>query len=42
VSTELRASCDYNLALARLEKAQGTGLRAKNIRFSEEQATASQ
>ena len=41
VSTELRASCDYNLALARLEKAKGTGLRAKNIHFSEEQAAAS-
>jgi len=38
VSTELRALCDYSLALARLEKIAGTGLQAKQIAFSEEQA----
>jgi outer membrane protein TolC len=36
VSTELRALCDYNLALARLEKTAGTGLEARQIEFSEE------
>jgi outer membrane protein TolC len=35
VSTELRALCDYNLALARLEKIAGTSLQAKHIEFSE-------
>ncbi|MBN2346755.1 MAG: TolC family protein, partial [Candidatus Aminicenantes bacterium] len=40
VSNELRALCDYSLALARLEKAKGTGLQAKKIYFSEEQAAA--
>ncbi len=35
VSTELRALCDYSLALARLEKTAGTGLQAKQIEFSE-------
>ncbi len=39
VSTELRALCDYSLALARMEKAQGTSLQAKQIKFSEEQTT---
>ncbi len=38
VSTELRATCDYSLALARLEKAKGTGLEARQIRFTEEPA----
>ncbi|HSQ34382.1 MAG TPA: TolC family protein, partial [Candidatus Binatia bacterium] len=37
VSTELRALCDYSLALARLEKIAGTGLQAKGIEFSEDQ-----
>jgi len=37
LSTELRASCDYSLALARLEKITGTALQAKQIEFSEEQ-----
>jgi outer membrane protein TolC len=35
VSTELRALCDYNLALARLDKIAGTGLQARQIEFSE-------
>jgi outer membrane protein TolC len=35
VSTELRALCDYSLALARLEKIAGTSLQAKNIEFLE-------
>ncbi|MEI6614447.1 MAG: TolC family protein [Chrysiogenales bacterium] len=38
VSTELRALCDYSLALARLEKITGTSLQAKQIEFSEGQA----
>ena len=37
ISTELRALCDYNLALARLEKIKGTSLQARQIQFSEEQ-----
>jgi outer membrane protein TolC len=41
VSTELRAVCDYSLALARMERVQGTSLQAKQIKFSEEQATFS-
>jgi outer membrane protein TolC len=36
LSTELRALCDYSLALARLEKIEGTNLQAKQIEFSEE------
>lgn len=32
-STELRALCDYSLALARLEKIEGTSLQAKQIEF---------
>ena len=38
VSTELRALCDYNLALARLGKITGTSLQTRQIEFSEEQA----
>ncbi len=34
-TAELKALIDYNLALAYLEKSLGTGLKAKNIRFSE-------
>ncbi len=34
-SAELRAVIDYNLSLARLEKALGTTLKSKNIKFSE-------
>jgi outer membrane protein TolC len=34
-SNELRALCDYSLALARLEKVEGTGLQAKHIEFSQ-------
>ena len=34
ISTELRALCDYNLALARLEKAKGTSLKSRQIEFS--------
>jgi outer membrane protein TolC len=41
VSTELRALCDYNLALARLDKIKGTSLQAKQIQFSEEQTVLS-
>jgi len=37
VSTELRALCDYNLALARLEKTAGSGLEARQIEFAEGQ-----
>jgi outer membrane protein TolC len=40
VSTELRALCDYSLALARLEKIEGNGLQAKQIEFSEEQTVS--
>ena len=40
VSTELRALCDYNLALARLEKIAGTGLQTRQIEFSEEQTAS--
>ncbi|MBN2398850.1 MAG: TolC family protein [Candidatus Aminicenantes bacterium] len=42
VSTELRALCDYNLALARLEKTAGTGLEAKHIEFQKNQALSGQ
>jgi outer membrane protein TolC len=38
MSTELRALCDYNLALARLEKITGTSLQTRHIEFSEEQS----
>jgi len=41
VSTELRALCDYNLALARLEKIAGTSLQTRQIEFSEEQTLSS-
>jgi outer membrane protein TolC len=34
-STELRALCDYNLALARLEKIEGTSLQTRQIEISE-------
>jgi outer membrane protein TolC len=34
-SAELQAIIDYNLSLARLDKALGTTLKNKNIRFSE-------
>ncbi len=34
-SAELKAVIDYNLSLARLEKALGTTLKSKNIKFSE-------
>jgi outer membrane protein TolC len=34
-SAELRALIDYNLSLARLDRALGTGLESKNIRISE-------
>jgi outer membrane protein TolC len=37
MSTELRALCDYSLALARLEKIAGTSLQTRQIEFSEEQ-----
>ena len=36
LSNELKALCDYNLALARLEKAQGTSLQAKSISLAED------
>jgi len=36
ISTELRALCDYNLALARLEKIEGTSLQTRQIEFSGE------
>jgi outer membrane protein TolC len=35
LSAELQAIIDYNLSLARLDKALGTTLKNKNIRFSE-------
>jgi outer membrane protein TolC len=38
VSTELRALCDYSLALARLDKVTGTNLQSKQIEFSQEPA----
>jgi outer membrane protein TolC len=41
VSTELRALCDYSLALARLEKIAGTSLQTKQIEFSETAAISS-
>jgi outer membrane protein TolC len=34
-SAELRALIDYNLSLAKLDRALGTGLESKNIRISE-------
>jgi outer membrane protein TolC len=34
VSNELRALCDYSLALARLEKITGTSLKTRQIEFS--------
>lgn len=34
-SAELKAVIDYNLSLARLEKALGTTMKSKNIKFSE-------
>jgi outer membrane protein TolC len=37
MNTELRALCDYSLALARLEKIAGTSLQTRQIEFSEEQ-----
>jgi outer membrane protein TolC len=37
LSMELRALCDYNLALARLEKTAGTSLQARQIEFSAEE-----
>ena len=37
-SIELRALCDYSLALARLEKLEGTSLQARQIEFSKEQS----
>ncbi len=37
LSTELRALCDYSLALARLDKISGTSLQARQIEFQEEQ-----
>lgn len=40
VSNELRALCDYNLALARLEKTAGTGLAARGIEFAEKETLA--
>jgi outer membrane protein TolC len=36
VSTELRALCDYSLALARMDKITGTSLQTKQIEFAEE------
>jgi outer membrane protein TolC len=38
MSTELRALCDYNLALARLDKIAGTSLQTRGIEFSEKQS----
>lgn len=40
LSTELRALCDYSLALARLDKIMGTSLQTRQIEFSEEQTVA--
>lgn len=41
VSTELRALCDYSLALARLDKIAGTSLQTRQIELSEEQTVSS-
>ncbi len=40
MNTELRALCDYSLALARLEKISGTSLQTRQIEFSQEQTPA--
>ncbi len=41
LSTELRALCDYSLALARLDRISGASLQTKKIEFKEEQIVSS-